>query len=1357
MQLVAFGKCIAEFSKSVSGDNAINEAAVASATNAGTMLAALAEVIPEEGAWDSLMSALSITTTGDKIVAFADIIKRFSAAMTAEDAANFDEATVVAAANAGKKMAEMAEAIPKEGGIWEKIIGTRDIKTFGEKVLAFAEIIKEFSAAMTADDTNFDATLVTAAANAGTKMIDMAKLIPEEGGIFDNLAGTKDIASFGEKVYEFAKSIMKVSNLLGAGEVTFNEGVVTAAAKAGQGMADIATTIPKEGGEWQKLAGTKDIATFGKKVVAFARGLMAVSTVLSSGKIKFNSEVVTAAVAAGQGLTDIAKAIPKEGGVEQDIKGSKDIAVFGQKVVVFAECLKEFSKTASGISTESIDSVVNSTNKLITMVKRIANDDASKFTEFVSSLGGIGTDGVDGFIEAFSESGEKAEAAGQEFIDSISEGITTALKNSVENANSYYLDFYKIGQYLVEGFASGITINTFVAEASARVMAKAAYDAAKTELDVNSPSKKFMTVGKSVVEGFGKGITKNVGQVNDAAVKMGKSVLKATQNYLGIHSPSIVFNKEVGRYIVQGIAEGIKADMSAEEAAEQKANNIINAFKKVIDSNNLDSDIAKNAFDIWSIGEGKYASGDVKDAKQLEYLTGQIPRDSKNVQLMKDKWLEMKTNFGATDDRTKEAYKEYQAAIITQQETLDAIADISKNAADRQNSIWSQEMSNLDADYDLWESMYGDYVSEKTKNAQRRSTLIKKVAIQDKIAEDANKKLIEIEKTYGKNSSEWNEQYGIWKNEKKAASDLRNEIRDIDKETRENLKDAREIERSIADTQYDTWLKTEGRHATDAEKDTKKLENLNLSIASLNKDLLEAQKEYEDICLRLGKNSDEAQKKLEEVMNINNQIATKTDETAQIVEDAIQREKDLLRERQELVSDTADLQYQIWEKIFGRDATDAEKDTAKLGTLNKQAIAQSNILAQVQQNLEEAINTYGSDSIEAQRAYNEYLQEEYNLAQLHSDILDIEESIADREKRQQERQRNAKNEYLNYMDKYKQYYLDHGMTLEELENDAKLVSGYDPDKIINKTISDASKSVNKVINGHEYSNILSNFSDIGTSYATSMSEGVSSGTPQVISSATTMVSDCTTTLKETQPTWIDTSKYLLGGFVEGLEETSKDVRKKVIEISDSATFMLRLKFQDWYETASYLVSGFIQGIRSRIVDAAYAAAEMARAALAAAEEALDINSPSKEFARVGAYAVMGMAEGLKDNTYLVADAATNVGDVAIENLKNSIKNISDIVNSEIDTQPTIRPVLDLSDVTSKVSTLDAMVSRTQAMRISNEIARSNAQNIQNGTDTDSASGNTYQFTQNNYSPKALSRIEIYRQTKNQFAMMKGMV
>ena len=54
------------------------------------------------------------------------------------------------------------------------------------------------------------------------------------------------------------------------------------------------------------------------------------------------------------------------------------------------------------------------------------------------------------------------------------------------------------------------------------------------------------------------------------------------------------------------------------------------------------------------------------------------------------------------------------------------------------------------------------------------------------------------------------------------------------------------------------------------------------------------------------------------------------------------------------------------------------------------------------------------------------------------------------------------------------------------------------------------------------------------------------------------------------------------------------------------------------------------------------------------------------------------------------------------------------------------------------------------------IAAARGRNLQN-EDTNPNTGNSYNFTQNNYSPKALSRTEIYRQTKNQFSAMERMV
>ena len=107
-------------------------------------------------------------------------------------------------------------------------------------------------------------------------------------------------------------------------------------------------------------------------------------------------------------------------------------------------------------------------------------------------------------------------------------------------------------------------------------------------------------------------------------------------------------------------------------------------------------------------------------------------------------------------------------------------------------------------------------------------------------------------------------------------------------------------------------------------------------------------------------------------------------------------------------------------------------------------------------------------------------------------------------------------------------------------------------------------------------------------------------------------------------------------------------------------------------------------------------------------------------------------------------------------MSKAISKISDVINGNIDTQPIIRPVLDLSDVETGTSKLNALFSRNRAMSISANMNGTAGEEIQNGGNI-SGTGNTFTFTQYNYSPKALSRIEIYRQTKNQLSMMKGLV
>ena len=246
-----------------------------------------------------------------------------------------------------------------------------------------------------------------------------------------------------------------------------------------------------------------------------------------------------------------------------------------------------------------------------------------------------------------------------------------------------------------------------------------------------------------------------------------------------------------------------------------------------------------------------------------------------------------------------------------------------------------------------------------------------------------------------------------------------------------------------------------------------------------------------------------------------------------------------------------------------------------------------------------------------------------------------------------------------------------------------------------------------------------------------------------------------TTINGKQALFTTAGSNLMVKFIAGIKSKDTASRTALVTIISGCLTRIRNKYTDFYNAGMYLVEG-LNGITDYTYLVEARARAMAAAAARAAEEELDINSPSKVGYRIGSFFGLGFVNALDDYESKSYDAGSGIADAAKNGLSNAISKISDVINRDIDTQPTIRPVLDLSDVETGTSKLNALFSRNRAMSISANMNRTAGEEIQNGGNI-SGTGNTFTFTQYNYSPKALSRIEIYRQTKNQLSMLKGLV
>ncbi len=156
--------------------------------------------------------------------------------------------------------------------------------------------------------------------------------------------------------------------------------------------------------------------------------------------------------------------------------------------------------------------------------------------------------------------------------------------------------------------------------------------------------------------------------------------------------------------------------------------------------------------------------------------------------------------------------------------------------------------------------------------------------------------------------------------------------------------------------------------------------------------------------------------------------------------------------------------------------------------------------------------------------------------------------------------------------------------------------------------------------------------------------------------------------------------------------TKLSLQNAVKGLTDTATNGLTNEtfVQNVKSAGMSFTTGFANGIKYNTYLATNAGSAIGKAALKAAKEAIDSNSPSKEAMKIGNYFGQGLVIGInqyKDKTY---DTAYSIGDDAKSGLTRAVSRISSVIDSNIDTQPTIRPVLDLSDVESGAGYLNTM-------------------------------------------------------------------
>ena len=403
-----------------------------------------------QGLTSWLTGGSSLSKFGEELVPFGEAMRDFSLAI-----GNMDGEIVANAATAGKALAEMAATIPNTGGLVSFFAGENDMTAFGKQLVPFGEAMKQFGDAI----TGLDANAVTEAAIAGKAMAEMATTIPNTGGVVGFFAGENDMGEFGKQLVPFGEAMKAFGDAVRGLEAD----AIVNSATAGKALVELADTVPNTGGVVAFFTGNNDVDTFGEKLVPFGEAMKAYSEAIMG----MDSAAITNSATAGKALVELANTIPNTGGLVSWFTGDNDLGSFGDSLVQFGSGIKSYSDSISGIDTGVMSSVITQVNRLVEMANGMAELDTSGMSGFSTALIQLGNNGIDGFINAFTDASGRVTSAATTMLTTfinaanaqkgnLTSTFTTMMQTVLTTLTNYQTQFNTAGSTLMTKFISGV-------------------------------------------------------------------------------------------------------------------------------------------------------------------------------------------------------------------------------------------------------------------------------------------------------------------------------------------------------------------------------------------------------------------------------------------------------------------------------------------------------------------------------------------------------------------------------------------------------------------------------------------------------------------------------------------------------------------------------------------------------------------------------------------------------------------------------------------------------------------------------------------------------------------------------------
>ena len=247
------------------------------------------------------------------------------------------------------------------------------------------------------------------------------------------------------------------------------------------------------------------------------------------------------------------------------------------------------------------------------------------------------------------------------------------------------------------------------------------------------------------------------------------------------------------------------------------------------------------------------------------------------------------------------------------------------------------------------------------------------------------------------------------------------------------------------------------------------------------------------------------------------------------------------------------------------------------------------------------------------------------------------------------------------------------------------------------SIGDASASIAKfgesLVKGliQPISQVATQYTKVGANIATAISNGFASRQSVIVSKVKEVVAKSAAAIKSQNNSYRQGGVGLITSLSSGITSSASKIRSSIGSVVKSSSSAIRGHYSTFYSAGSYLATGFANGISAGTYKAAAKARAMASAAAQAAKAELKEHSPSKVGFQIGDYFGIGFTNGIGENIRNAYGVGSEVAQSAKAGLADTVRRIGEALDRDIDLTPSIRPVLDLSNVRASAGALDKML------------------------------------------------------------------